>query len=87
MPLSGAAGGEFTGDILLDLRRPWIARKFQAEVKGRRDGEGFKTLFRWLVGNDLLFLVKDRTEPLVVMNFSTLEKLLGGGGECQDLGG
>ena len=34
VPLSGVAGGMFSGDLIID-------RKFRAEVKARRTGGGF----------------------------------------------
>jgi hypothetical protein len=68
VPLSGAAGGVFTGDVLIiDMR---------AEVKARASGEGFKTLEKWLGKNDLLFLRRDREHPLIVMPWVTYEKLI-----------
>lgn len=68
VPLSGAAGGLFTGDVVIaDMR---------AEVKARANGSSWKTLERWLGNNQLLFLRKDRAKPLVVMPFSTYEKLM-----------
>lgn len=63
VPLSGAAGGEYAGDLrILDL---------VAEVKARANGEGFKTLEAWLGDNDLLFLRRDRQRPLVVLPWGT----------------
>ncbi|MGB9683101.1 MAG: hypothetical protein ACP5RW_08205 [bacterium] len=56
IPLSGASGGSFSGDIRID--------KKIAEVKGRADG--FKTLYRWLEGKDVLFVRADRKEWLVI---------------------
>ena len=41
VPLSGAAGGTFTGDLR-------IQGDLKAEVKARAGGDGFKTLERWL---------------------------------------
>ena len=61
IPLSGAAGGSFFGDILVDGRR--------AEVKARKNE--WKTLIRWLEGNDWLVLRADRSEPLIVMTIKT----------------
>lgn len=51
----------YTGSDLL------IAGKFPAEVKARKSGEGFVTLDKWLGENDLLFLRRDRSRPVVVM--------------------
>jgi Holliday junction resolvase len=68
VPLSGAAGGQFVGDIkFLD---------YVAEVKARKGGTGFKTIERWLGDNDMLFLRRDRAAPLVVMPWSQLIPLL-----------
>jgi hypothetical protein len=62
VPLSGAHGGEFAGDLhILD---------FSAEVKSRKDGSGFRQLETWLGDHDLLFLRRDRQRPLVVMPWS-----------------
>ena len=70
VPLSGAAGGLYKGDLqIMDLR---------AEVKARASGEGFKTLEGWLADNDLLFLRKDRSTPMVVMTWETYLKLFKG---------
>ena len=38
-----------------------------AEVKARGTGDGFRTLERWLGGNDALFLWRDRAAPFVVL--------------------
>jgi len=47
------------------------------EVKARKDGAGFKTLETWLGENDLLFLVRDRSDPLVVIPWRVWELILG----------
>ena len=59
MPLSGALGGDMSGDLRIGTLR--------AEVKARANGAGFRTLEKWLAGNDLLFLRRNRQPPLVVM--------------------
>ena len=71
VPLSGAAGGSFAGDLR-------IGEVLTAEVKARGNGAGFKTLERWLGENDMLFLRRDRAAPLVVMTFDTYLKLFEG---------
>lgn len=72
VPLSGAAGGSFTGDLL-------IADTLRAEVKARAGGGGFKTLERWLGKNDLLFLRKDGiTVPYVIMSWKVYVALMTG---------
>lgn len=69
VPLSGSAGGSFTGDIV-------IGEGIRAEVKARKDGAGFRTLEGWLGDNDLLFLKRDRKDPLVVMPWHIYIRLL-----------
>jgi hypothetical protein len=61
VPLSGAAGGRFAGDISI----PIIGRDLIAEVKVR--GDGFRQVYGWLAGKDLLIIRADRSEPLVVL--------------------
>jgi len=69
MPLSGAAGGQFTGDIVID-------NEWRGEIKARKNGDGFKVLEKWLGNQDLLFLRRDRQEPLIVMPWSTYVHML-----------
>src|ERR1700761_7177837 len=61
VPLSGSAGGSFLGDITV----PLLAVDRRVEVKVR--GDGFKTLYDWLVRRDLLVVKSNRREPLVVL--------------------
>jgi hypothetical protein len=61
IPLSGAAGGSFVGDISI----PVGGVDRVAEVKCR--ARGFRELYRWLEGRDFLVLRADRSEPLVVL--------------------
>lgn len=68
VPLSGAQAG-WEGDLL-------IAGTMKGEVKARRGGAGFKVLEQWLVGNDVLFLRKDRSPPFVAMTFGSYIRLL-----------
>jgi hypothetical protein len=81
VPLSGAAGGQFSGDIVIDLQRSDKDGKRKdirlvAEVKARRNGSGFAVLEKWLGDNDLLLLKKDRTNPTVAMPWKTFRKLI-----------
>ena len=69
MPLSGALGGDLAGDVEI----PGVGR---AEVKARANGEGFKTLDRWLGDNDALFLRRDRSTPLVVLPWATYRRIV-----------
>jgi hypothetical protein len=61
VPLSGAARGRFGGDVSV----PLLGIDRRVEVKAR--GNGFKELYRWLNGADLLVLRADRLPPLVVV--------------------
>ena len=61
IPLSGAVGGAFSGDLV-------VLNRLRAECKKR--GNGFRSLYTWLDGNDMLFLGADRAEPLVVVPLS-----------------
>jgi Holliday junction resolvase len=61
VPLSGSAGGSYCGDLTV----PVIGRDLCAEVKCRADG--FRELYAWLDGRDLLIVKADRREPLVVL--------------------
>ena len=64
VPLSGAVGGRFAGDIVL----PLMGRDFCVEVKTRADG--FRELYSWLNQRDVLIVKADRQEPLVVVRLS-----------------
>ena len=46
------------------------------EVKGRKDGDGFRMLERWLGDNDGLLLRRNRAEPLVVLPWEVWAALL-----------
>ena len=64
VPLSGAGGGRFAGDILL----PVMGRDLCVEVKAR--AAGFRELYSWLTNRDVLIVKADRQEPLVVLRLS-----------------
>ena len=64
VPLSGAAGGRFAGDVVVPVQ----GRDLTAEVKARSDG--FRELYGWLQGRDVLIVKADRQEPLVVVRLS-----------------
>lgn len=69
VPLSGSAGGGFAGDIVVE-------DTLRGEIKARKSGDGFKVLEKWIGNHDLLFLRRDRQEPLVTMQWSTYVHLL-----------
>lgn len=78
VPLSGAAAAfaeQLSGDVIIDLPN---GAELRAEVKARKDGSGFRTLEGWLSDKDLLFLRRDRAEPLVLMPFALYVRLLKG---------
>jgi hypothetical protein len=60
VPFSGAAGGSYCGDLTV----PVLGVDRVVEVKVR--GGGFKQLYQWLEGRDLLIVRCDRGSPLVV---------------------
>ena len=70
-PLSGALDG-WKGDIVIHHEDLDLV----CEVKARKNGEGFSTLEKWLGANDILMLKRDRTEPMVAMNYGTFKWLL-----------
>jgi Holliday junction resolvase len=64
VPLSGAVGGRFAGDVVL----PLMGRDLCVEVKARADG--FRELYSWLDQRDVLIVKADRQEPLVIVRLS-----------------
>ncbi|MFP6654980.1 MAG: hypothetical protein VCB25_05085 [Myxococcota bacterium] len=83
VPLSGACGGSYSGDISMSIdasakvANPMGTMELLAEVKARKNGEGFKVLEGWLAENDMLILKRDRTSPMVVLPWGTFERLVG----------
>jgi Holliday junction resolvase len=71
VPLSGAAGGRFSGDVIM----PLAGRDLCLEVKARADG--FRKLYDWLEGRDVPIVKADRQEPLVVVRLSMAADLVG----------
>ncbi len=61
VPLSGSAGGSYVGDLSL----PLLGVDRTVEVKVR--AAGFRQLYAWLNGRDLLIVRADRAESLVVV--------------------
>lgn len=69
IPLSGSAGGSFTGDVTVPVQG--VDRKI--ECKNRAKGWG--DLYGWLPGNYALFIKRDRAETLVVMRLQDFAAL------------
>lgn len=61
VPLSGSAGGSYAGDLTL----PLLGVDRVVEVKARANG--FRELYAWLEGRDLLVIKADRRASLVVI--------------------
>lgn len=61
VPLSGSAGGSYLGD----LTTPLMGVDLVVEVKARANG--FREMYGWLEGRDVLVVKADRREPLVVL--------------------
>jgi hypothetical protein len=59
-----------------DLRVPLMGRDLCVEVKARADG--FRELYCWLNGRDVLIVKADRQEPLVVLRMSLAAKIARG---------
>lgn len=69
VPLSGAAGGMFSGDIQAITRLGRV--KLECKVRAR----AWKAEYDWLEGNTALVVKADRREPLVVMRLSDWKRL------------
>ncbi len=67
VPLSGATRYRGNGADIDIYPFGEDAAALAAEVKSRRNGEGFVTIEKWLGENDALFLWRDRANPLVVV--------------------
>jgi Holliday junction resolvase len=68
IPLSGAAGGSFAGDVVA----PLFGDDRTLEVKTR--ATGFARLYGWLAGHAGLVIREDRREPLILMRLSDVAK-------------
>ncbi len=76
VPLSGASRYQGNGADIDIYPFGEDAGALVGEVKSRANGEGFVTIEKWLGENDMLFLVRDRQEPMVVLPWATWERLL-----------
>lgn len=75
VPLSGAAGGDYAGDVDLYAFGP-DESPFIGEVKARGNGGGFKTISKWLGQNDFLVLHEDRAARLYVLPERVMQQLV-----------
>ena len=77
VPLSGASHYQGAGHVIDIYPHGRDHGALVCEVKARASGEGFKTLENWLGENDVLFLVRDRQEPIVTMPWRGWKDILG----------
>ena len=72
-PLSGSLGGEYSGDIKLELK----GKELVGEVK-YRDASNFPSPFKVLEGRDIAFYKRRRGTPqtLVIMSGEMFEQLM-----------
>jgi Holliday junction resolvase len=69
MPLSGAAGGSFIGDVLV----PVLGVDRRLEVKCRAGG--FVQIYKWLASHYGLVVRADRSEPLIILRLKDFAEL------------
>lgn len=70
IPLSGAAGGDFTGDLKVTIH----GQEWRIECKKR--ARAWSDLYHWLEGARALFIARDRADTLVVMPLVTFQELV-----------
>jgi Holliday junction resolvase len=75
-PLSGAARYRGNGCDIDVYAFGLDSAPLVGEVKARGNDEGFALLERWLGEADMLFLRRDRAEPLVVVPWRVWARLL-----------
>jgi hypothetical protein len=61
VPLSGSAGGSYSGDLTV----PILGRDLGVEAKAR--AKGFSQIYSWLQGRDALVIRADRRDALVIL--------------------
>lgn len=70
MPLSGAMGGDLSGDV-----RIWVTiRDWIFECKSRKDD--FKKIYGWMDGNDCLVIRSNFKEALYIIPESRIEEMI-----------
>jgi hypothetical protein len=77
VPLSGAAGGSYTGDVSL----PVLGKDVKIECKRR--AAGFKSIYGWMGDNYALVVRDDRCPPLAILRAEDLAKLIYAAGVVQ----
>ena len=75
-PLSGGSRFRGSGDDVDVYPLGREAAPFVAEVKARKNGAGFAQLEKWLGEYQVLFLRRDRADPLVLLPWSSWVALL-----------
>jgi Holliday junction resolvase len=75
-PLSGASRFRGSGHDIDVYAFGKDEAPLVAEVKGRKTGNGFKLLEKWLGSYDALFLRQNHADPLVVLPWDTWRKLV-----------
>lgn len=78
VPLSGSVGGEFAGDLHLQVPQ---SGTWELEVKARKEAEGWAVLKGWLVDRDAVVMVEDfytrpGREPIVAMSLMAFLELM-----------
>lgn len=70
VPSSGAAQGQFSGDI-----HAWVdGQQWTLECKCRANG--YRQLYKALEGRDMAIFKADRREPIAALKFTTLVSLI-----------
>ena len=69
IPLSGSAGGSFTGDVTVPVLG--IDRKFEAKIRR----SGFRQIRDWITGNYAVVFREDRAEALITLRLADFAKL------------
>lgn len=77
-PMSGAIPG-LAGDVIVESPD---GHEFRVESKRRANGDGFKTLRRWLGDNDWLWLREDHCKGMVVVPESVFLEIIEHWGEA-----
>lgn len=69
VPLSGAAGGKFSGDVSVPVLG--IDRCIEAKIRK----SGFGQIYAWLEGNYAVVSRRDRSDPLITLRLADFARL------------